>query len=80
MADLRKAPFARMAFAVEENEAATPVGKGRDGGFGVAEEASGPGELIEEARRGRRQRGSGEGSCVGGPGYSPKADREPMHG
>jgi hypothetical protein len=42
-----------MTLAVEEDEAAAPVGEGRHGRFGVTAVPGRLAELVEQARRGR---------------------------
>jgi hypothetical protein len=57
LADLSKAHLPGMAFAVEEAEAAAPVGEGGHGRFAVAALPCGQAQLVEQPGRSGGQRG-----------------------
>ena len=76
LADLGQAQLARMALAVEEDEAASPVGEDGDGWLGVAVLPSYLAKLIEQARR--RRRGSWLGNEIAAQGCSPRRSSEPL--
>jgi len=66
LTDLGQAQLARVTLAVEQDEAAVPVGEGGDRGLGMAKLPCCLANLFEQTRRGRGGRGGARSLLMGG--------------